>query len=145
MKLEFYHTDDSPNTINKSLTKTGEYEIALKSSTNLLNPDMVFRAKDFPATTNYMLMMDKYYFVELEFVRNNLLVILKNSIDVLETYKDIILNSDADIIQKSTISNVKQNDVTQETITKVFKSDTTIPEGTSIIMQTAGQPKEELQ
>lgn len=142
MKLEFYHTDDSPNTINKALTKTGEYEITLKASTNLLRPDMVFSAKDFPANTNYMLMLDKYYFVELEYIRNNLLVIIHSTIDVLETYKDIILNSQADIIQKSTISNTRQNDVTQETVTKVFKSDTTIPVGTSIIMQTAGQPKE---
>ena len=88
-------------------------------------------------------MLDKYYFVDLQFIRNNSLVIVNSSIDVLETYKDIILDSQADIIKKSKPSNVKQTDVSQETITKIFKSDVTIPDGTSIIMQTAGQPLED--
>ena len=88
-------------------------------------------------------MLDKYYFVDLQFIRNNSLVIVNSSIDVLETYKDIILNSQADIIKKSKPSNVKQTDVSQETITKIFKSDVTIPDGSSIIMQTAGRPLED--
>ena len=143
MKLEFFHTDDSSNTINKTLTKISEKDIALKSTTDILTPRMVFLAKDFPTTINYMKMLDKYYFVDLQFIRNNSLVIVNSSIDVLETYKDIILNSQADIIKKSKPSNVKQTDVSQETITKIFKSDVTIPDGSSIIMQTAGQPLED--
>ena len=143
MKLEFFHTDDSSNTINKTLTKISEKDITLKASTDILAPRMVFLAKDFTSTINYMKMLDKYYFVDLQFIRNNSLVIVNSSIDVLETYKDIILNSQADIIKKSKPSNVKQTDVSQETITKIFKSDVTIPNGSSIIMQTAGQPLED--
>ena len=140
MKLEFFHTDDSSNTINKTLTKISEKDVTLKASTDILAPRMVFLAKDFTSTINYMKMLDKYYFVDLQFIRNNSLVIVNSSIDVLETYKDNILNSQADIIEKSTISNVKQNDITQETVTKVFKSDTIVPDGSSIIMQTTGEP-----
>lgn len=143
MKLEFFHTDDSSNTINKKLTKISEKDVTLKSTTDILAPRMVFLAKDFSTKINYMKMLDKYYFVDLQFIRNNSLVIVNSSIDVLETYKDIILNSQADIIKKSKPSNVKQIDVSQETITKIFKSDVTIPNGTSIIMQTAGQPLED--
>lgn len=143
MKLEFFHTDDSSNTINKKLTKISEKDVTLKSTTDILAPRMVFLAKDFSTKINYMKMLDKYYFVDLQFIRNNSLVIVNSSIDVLETYKDIILNSQADIIKKSKPSNVKQTDVSQETITKIFKSDVTIPNGTSIIMQTAGQPLED--
>ena len=143
MKLEFFHTDDSSNTINKTLTKISEKDIILKSSTDILAPRMVFLAKDFSTTINYMKMLDKYYFVDLQFIRNNSLVIVNSSIDVLETYKDIILNSQADIIKKSKPSNIKQTDVSQETITKIYKSDVSIPDGTSIIMQTAGQPLED--
>lgn len=143
MKLEFFHTDDSSNTINKTLTKISEKDVTLKASTDILAPRMVFLAKDFPTTINYMKMLDKYYFVDLQFIKNNSLVIVNSSIDVLETYKDIILNSQADVIKKSKPSNVKQTDVSQETITKIFKSDVTIPDGTSIIMQTAGQPLED--
>lgn len=143
MKLEFYHTDDSSNTINKTLTKISENEITLKASTDILAPRMVFLAKDFTDNINYMKMLDKYYFVDLQFIRNNSLVIVNGSIDVLETYKDNILNSQADIIKKSKPSNVKQTDVSQETITKIFKSDVSIPDGSSIIMQTAGRPLDE--
>lgn len=142
MKLEFFHTDDSSNTINKTLTKISEKDVTLKASTDILAPRMVFLAKDFTSKINYMKMLDKYYFVDLQFIRNNSLVIVNSSIDVLETYKDIILNSQADIIKKSKPSNVKQTDVSQETITKIFKSDVTIPDGSSIIMQTSGQPLE---
>lgn len=143
MKLEFYHTDDSSNTINKTLTKISENEITLKASTDILAPRMVFLAKDFTDNINYMKMLNKYYFVDLQFIRNNSLVIVNGSIDVLETYKDNILNSQADIIKKSKPSNVKQTDVSQETITKIFKSDVSIPDGSSIIMQTAGRPLDE--
>ena len=143
MKLEFFHTDDSSNTINKTLTKISEKDVTLKASTDILAPRMVFLAKDFTSIINYMKMLDKYYFVDLQFIRNNSLVIVNGSIDVLETYKDIILYSQADIVKKSQPSNIKQTDVSQETITKIFKSDVTIPDGSSIIMQTAGQPLED--
>lgn len=143
MKLKFFHTDDSSNTINKTLAKISEKDVTLKASTDILAPRMVFIASDFTDNINYMKMLDKYYFVDLEFIRNNSLVIVNGSIDVLETYKDNILNSQADIIKKSKPSNVKQTDVSQETITKIFKSDVAIPDGSSIIMQTAGRPLDE--
>lgn len=140
MKLEFFHTDDSSNTINKTLTKISEKDVTLKASTDILAPRMVFLAKDFSTTINYMKMLDKYYFVDLQFIRNNSLVIVNSSIDVLETYKDIILNSQADIIKKSSAGNIKQENVLPTTISKTFNSDKTLTKSSSIIMVTSGQP-----
>lgn len=140
MKLEFFHTDDSSNTINKTLTKISEKDVTLKASTDILAPRMVFLAKDFTSTINYMKMLDKYYFVDLQFIRNNSLVIVNSSIDVLETYKDIILNSQADIIKKSSAGNIKQENVLPSTISKTFNSDKTLTKSSSIIMVTSGQP-----
>lgn len=140
MKLEFFHTDDSSNTINKTLTKISEKDVTLKASTDILAPRMVFLAKDFTSTINYMKMLDKYYFVDLQFIRNNSLVIVNGSIDVLETYKDIILNSQADIIKKSSAGNIKQENVLPTTISKTFNSDKTLTKSSSIIMVTSGQP-----
>ena len=140
MKLEFFHTDDSSNTINKTLTKISEKDVILKASTDILAPRMVFLAKDFTSTINYMKMLDKYYFVDLQFIRNNSLVIVNSSIDVLETYKDIILNSQADIIKKSSAGNIKQENVLPTTISKTFNSDKTLTKSSSIIMVTSGQP-----
>lgn len=140
MKLEFFHTDDSSNTINKTLTKISEKDVILKASTDILAPRMVFLAKDFSTTINYMKMLDKYYFVDLQFIRNNSLVIVNSSIDVLETYKDIILDSQADIIKKSSAGNIKQENVLPTTISKTFNSDKTLTKSSSIIMVTSGQP-----
>ena len=140
MVINFYHTDNPQNTIGKTLTQLTNKDITLKANTDLINPNLLFKNDNFNKEVNYMKMLDRYYFVELKFIRSNSLVILNCNLDVLETYKDLILNSQADIIEKSSISNVKQNDITQETITKVFKSDTVIPDGSSIIMQTAGEP-----
>ena len=140
MKLEFFHTDDSSTTINKTLTKISEKDVTLKASTDILAPRMVFLAKDFTSTINYMKMLDKYYFVDLQFIRNNSLVIVNSSIDVLETYKDIILNSQADIIKKSSAGNIKQENVLPTTISKTFNSDKTLTKSSSIIMITSGQP-----
>ena len=140
MKLEFFHTDDSSNTINKTLTKISEKDVTLKASTDILAPRMVFLAKDFSTTINYMKMLDKYYFVDLQFIRNNSLVIVNSSIDVLETYKDNILNSQADIIKKSSAGNIKQKNVLPTTISKTFNSDKTLTKSSSIIMVTSGQP-----
>ena len=140
MKLEFFHTDDSSNTINKTLTKISEKDVTLKASTDILTPRMVFLAKDFTSSINYMKMLDKYYFVDLQFIRNNSLVIVNSSIDVLETYKDNILNSQADIIKKSSAGNIKQENVLPTTISKTFNSDKTLTKSSSIIMITSGQP-----
>lgn len=140
MKLEFFHTDDSSNAINKTLTKISEKDVTLKASTDILTPRMVFLAKDFTSTINYMKMLDTYYFVDLQFIRNNSLVIVNSSIDVLETYKDIILNSQADVIKKSSAGNIKQENVLPTTISKTFTSDKTLNKSSSIIMVTSGQP-----
>lgn len=140
MIINFYHTDNPQNTIGKTLTQLTNKDITLKANTDLINPSLLFKNDNFNKEVNYMKMLDRYYFVELKFIRSNTLVILNCNLDVLETYKDLILSSQADIIEKSSISNVKQNDITQETITKVFKSDTVVPDGSSIIMQTTGEP-----
>lgn len=140
MLVNFYHTDNPQNTLGKNLTQLATKDIHLKANTDLINPSLLFKNDNFNKQVNYMKMLDRYYFVNLKFIRSNTLVVLNCSLDVLETYQDLILNSQADIIEKSSISNVKQNDITQETVTKIFKSDTIVPNGSSIIMQTTGDP-----
>ena len=140
MLVNFYHTDNPQNTLGKNLTQLANKDIHLKANTDLINPSLLFKNDNFNKQVNYMKMLDRYYFVNLKFIRSDTLVILNCTIDVLETYKDLILNSQADIIEKSSVSNVKQNDITQETVTKIYKSDTIVPNGSSIIMQTTGEP-----
>ena len=61
--------------------------------------------------------------------------------DVLETYKKDILASSQDIVEKSTAGNIKQTNVSPETVSKTFNSDIKLENGnSSIIMVTSGQP-----
>ena len=59
---------------------------------------------------------------------------------LIKQYKDIILNSQADIIKKSSAGNIKQENVLPTTISKTFNSDKTLTKSSSIIMITSGQP-----
>lgn len=140
MKLELYSTQDSFNTINKELTLIKEIEIRLKSNIDLYNPNLIMTKQDFYKNVNYAKLLDRYYFVEIQNHPNNNFILLNLHEDVLQTYANNILNSSQDIIRKSAAGNVKQQNVSPETISKYFDSDVKISNGSSIIMVTSGQP-----
>lgn len=140
MKLELYSTHDSYNTINKDLTLIKEIEIKLKANIDLYNPELIMTKQDFYSNVNYAKLLDRYYFVEIQNHPNNNFILLNLHEDVLQTYANDILNSNQDIIKKSAAGNVKQENVSPETITRYYDSDVKIEQGSSIIMVTSGQP-----
>jgi hypothetical protein len=81
-------------------------------------------------------MLNKFYFVSHETLQNNSLIRLELKEDVLETYKDNILNSSADIIEKSTTNNVRNIATSKEVETFKLKSSVVLPKKQSIIMVT---------
>ena len=85
---------------------------------------------------NYAKILNKYYFVSHETLQNNYLIRLELKEDVLETYKDDILNSSADIIEKSTPNNVKNIETSKEVETFKLKSSIVLPKKQSVIMVT---------
>ena len=86
-------------------------------------------------------MLDRCYFVQVQTLNNNKFLLLTLDEDVLETYKKDILASSQDVIEKSTAGNIKQTNVSPETVSKTFNSDTKIEnDNRSIIMVTSGQP-----
>ena len=138
MELNLYHTDDSQNTINKDLTLITTKNINLKQSTNLYQTFLVFKndnTTDY-SKINYAKMLNKYYFVSYETLQNNSLIRLQLKEDVLETYKDDILNSSADIIEKSTPNNVRNIKTSKEVETFKLKSSIVLPKTQSVIMVT---------
>ena len=138
MELNLYHTDDSQNTINKDLTLITTKNINLKQSTNLYQTFLVFKndnTTDY-SKINYAKMLNKYYFVSYETLQNNSLIRLQLKEDVLETYKDDILNSSADIIEKSTPNNVRNIKTSKEVETFKLKSTVVLPKTQSVIMVT---------
>lgn len=138
MDLQLFQNKSSENTINKDLTLIATKNINLKQSTNLYQTFLVFKndnTTDY-SKVNYAKMLSKYYFVSHETLQNNSLIRLHLKEDVLETYKDDILNSSADIIEKSTPNNVRNIETSKEVETFKLKSTVVLPKTQSIIMVT---------
>ena len=138
MELQLFQNKSSENTINKDLTLITTKNINLKQSTNLYQTFLVFKndnTTDY-SKINYAKMLNKYYFVSYETLQNNSLIRLQLKEDVLETYKDDILNSSADIIEKSTPNNVRNIKTSKEVETFKLKSTVVLPKTQSVIMVT---------
>lgn len=140
MKLDLYFTKDSYNTINKELSLIKEIEIRLKANIDLYNPSLIMTKQDFYKNVNYAKLLDRYYFVEIQNHPNNNFILLNLHEDVLQTYANDILNSSQDIVKKAAAGNIKQTNVSPETISRYYDSNVKIEQGSSIIMVTSGQP-----
>lgn len=138
MELKLFQNKSSENTINKDLTLITTKNINLKQSTNLYQTFLVFKNDGITdySKVNYAKMLNKYYFVSHETLQNNSLIRLQLKEDVLETYKDDILNSFADIIEKSTPNNLRNIETSKEVETFKIKSTVVLPKTQSVIMVT---------
>ena len=138
MELQLFQNKSSENTINKDLTLITTKNINLKQSTNLYETFLFLKndkATDY-SKINYAKMLNKFYFVSYETIANNNFIRLNLKEDVLETNKDFILNSYADIIGKSTPNNVRNIETSKEVETFKLKSTVVLPKAQSVIMVT---------
>ena len=138
MELQLFQNKSSENTINKDLTLITTKNINLKQSTNLYQTFLFLKndkATDY-SKVNYAKMLNKFYFVSYETIANNNFIKLNLKEDVLETNKDFILNSYADIIGKSTPDNVRNIQTSKEVETFKLKSTVVLPKTQSVIMVT---------
>ena len=140
MPLELYKNSSCFNTINKELSLLTTLNIHLKQGANLLHTQIIIHNNDQLKELNYAKMLDRCYFVQVQTLNNNKFLLLTLDEDVLETYKKDILASSQDIVEKSTAGNIKQTNVSPETVSKTFNSDIKLENGNSIIMVTSGQP-----
>ena len=141
MQLELYKNSSSFNTINKELSLLNTLDIHLKQGANLFHTQIIIHNNDQLKELNYAKMLDRCYFVQVQTLDNNKFLLLTLDEDVLETYKKEILASSQDVIEKSTAGNIKQTNVSPETVSKTFNSDLTLENNNgSIIMVTSGQP-----
>ena len=91
--LKKYIYNGEPNRVNKTLQENNEYKGLLNASINILRPVIRFRTND-PVTFNYAYIAElkRYYFVD-EIRQDGNLCIVSLRVDVLQTYKDSILQS----------------------------------------------------
>lgn len=140
MKVEFYHTADNANTINKTLQPITTVDIIFRQAVNEATPFIIMN-RDKLTGVNYVHIsnFNRYYFISsvdnytANLVRINLVT------DLLMTYKDEILNSTVLITATNTPSYFSSNLPTQtKTIKRVVKSDITLNKENSLILTTIG-------
>lgn len=95
IKIKTFNFDGKPNEVNKTLQENEEYTGVLNSTVNILEPVIRFRSNNV-VTFNYVYIesLHRYYFVS-EIRQDGDICTVSLRVDVLFTYKDIILNSTA--------------------------------------------------
>ena len=97
MILTLYKTESAPNVIGKELTDPLSITINLKASTNVIDPEILLSTRSavdyFVYNYAHIDSLNRYYFIDNVEVLNGNITRLVLRCDVLETYKDSVLNS----------------------------------------------------
>ena len=140
MKVEFYHTADNANTINKTLNLIKTINIVFRQAVNEQTPFIILN-KDNLKGANYIHIPNfkRYYFISKVENYTTKLVRIDLVTDLLMTYKDEILNTPVLITATEKPSYFSSNLPTQtKTIKRVVKSDVTLNKESSLILTTIG-------
>ena len=137
-KIDLYKTNNSQNTINKDLTKTGSKNISLLFSYDFIEFKAYLKGDSVLLSSNYAIIDNKRYFLNLESIGGTIYLITF-TLDLLETYKDIILASDFDIIEKSTYGTNSEIPTSSEIEQKIYKSDKELEFNNTIILTSTGE------
>lgn len=140
MKVEFYHTTDNANTVNKTLQPIKTVDIIFRQAVNEATPFIIMN-RDKLNGSNYVHIpnFNRYYFISSVDNYTTNLVRINLVTDLLMTYKDDILNSTVLITATNTPSYFSSNLPTQtKTIKRVVKSDITLNKESSLILTTIG-------
>jgi len=141
MELDLFTTTDSKNTIGKTLADKHVININLKSDTDLKQPTLILSKSNVTKNFNYAKFptLGLSYFIIDKSIMNNDHVRLELKADLLETYKQDILNSTAIITAKSSPSYLNVSlPVDSRTEIDKYASDVTLPDNTSFVMVTVG-------
>lgn len=130
MLMKMYDTKSSNNVINKVLENEHEFDIKFKDKTDIVNPVVILHSATL-ILSNYAYIPDfnRYYFVDkIELFPNSVYHITLRC-DVLESFKDEILESSGFINQQTKNVNKYYNSNYQSEVRKevdLYKSDVTI-------------------
>lgn len=108
MIIKFYSNSSPKNTINKSITFIKEYEIVLKGNTDIFKPTIRINTSDSLFNVNYAYIpyFNRYYFVEKMDLLTGGIISFKLNVDVIESFRNDILNSYGYVTkQKNNINN----------------------------------------
>lgn len=143
MKIKMCLISDSSNVINKTVEVLKEVNLRLRGSIDLLAPEIILRGGEFESGFNYAIFeMDKerYFFIrEIESL-GGVMFKCHLELDVLETYKEDILNSNARYRRNLENGDYVSTgfDVATTKQVSLHNSDKELPKGSTMILSTIG-------
>lgn len=140
MECKFCVVDDSTNTINKEINIVKSIELKLRGVLDIVTPELILIGSDFESDYNYVIINGRNYFVnEIVSLGNNRYKYLLE-MDVVETYKDNILNSDSRFRRNLKTGDYVSNGFDESTIKKIslHESDKSLVSGSTMILTTIG-------
>lgn len=151
MILTLYKTESAPNVIGKELTNPLPITINLKASTNVIDPEILLSNRlsvdYFVYNYAHIDSLNRYYFIDNVEVLNGNITRLVLRCDVLETYKDAVLNSNCRYKRKVQAGDyfVEGLNESDKAVITTYKSDVTIQDGvhTNVLTVVEGGSLEE--
>lgn len=149
MELILYRTRDDENVINKDLEYIHTMNIVLKSNVSIVSPIIILRMVEgvdlFNSNYCYLDELNRYYFIrEIEIMSNDNVKMMLEC-DVLESFKQDILNSGGEIRRRIETGDYQNTNVDTESLREVeiFESDVTLNPEKNIVLSTLGGESEE--
>lgn len=141
MLAKTYNTNDSTNTINKTLNFVADIDVKFKEEVNIYSPSIMLKYDDL-INFNYMYIdkFKRYYFIEDVEVFPNKIYKLSLKCDVLMSFKDDILNSYGNITSQTNYNDYYNFDYSSEVRkeTNIYNSDVELDTIKSTILCTIG-------
>ena len=108
MELKLYKTVSSNNEINKTLTDELIFDVHFKKRTDILSPEIPIHSEIDLVKYNYAYIeqFERYYFIEEIEPKPNKIYRLRLRTDVIESFKDDILNSRGRIVSSQKLGYV---------------------------------------
>ena len=144
MEIKLYITEDADTVMNKDLTLITTLDIQMRDTQNVSAPILILGeiAGVDLKTVNYAYIDEfkRYYFIRTITVGQNNIYTLTMECDVIETYKEDILNSSALISRRVAAGDYGDMAVSSEVRkeVEVFKSTRGFNENKTIILSTVG-------
>lgn len=140
MEIILYNIDESENVINKSLVNGKNVDIKLKTKIDIISPEIIVLKENSEYNYIHIPELGRYYFINRKEPLNFKLVRLYLTCDVLETYKNDILKSNARFrrnIKNGDYQNISL-DYSNETVSTIFNSDGDEMSGETMVISVIG-------
>ncbi len=141
MIAKTYKTNDSTNTINKTLNFISDIDVKFKEEVNIYNPNIILKYDDL-INFNYIYIdkFRRYYFIEDVEVFPNKIYRISLKCDVLMSFKDDILASYGNITSQTNYNDYYNFNYASEVRkeTNIYNSNVILEDVKTTILSTIG-------